>query len=504
MKTKNISKIFSVVGVILLASCNSFLDKIPDQRTDINNEDKVTKLLVSAYSISIPGLLHDWMSDNITDNGVAYGWYYDIVKEAYNFEDVTTTSADSPYTIWEENYKAIASANLALQAIEELEAEEDVKLDAQRAEALLCRAYAHFTLANTFCQAYNPQSSSTDLGIPYMYEVETTAINEYERGTVAEVYKNIFDDIETALPLVDDNIYVQPAYHFNRRAAYAFAAQFNLYYGKYDLAAEYATTSIGEDPTGGFRDITAFVGITARGEMTNIWVNPEATANIMLQGIWSVHGRNYGVVQRYSRFGLPGAKAAEIFTSAGPWGTSSVFMNNFLYGNSGYNVLFPKRDEYFVYSDASEGIGTPYNMTVPFNVEKTIIDRAEAYTMMGEYELAARDLSYFYVCYGVSAATVDQINDFYAVGDSRYVKDINPRFDIQPGMQENFIHACLHARRIATVHEGGRTLDIKRFGIRYTHYVDNGADINIEPFDPRLAIQIPDLVASAGMQRNPR
>ena len=44
-------------------------------------------------------------------------------------------------------------------------------LDPQRGEALVCRAYCHFMLANIFCNAYDTHASQS-LGVPYMEEVE--------------------------------------------------------------------------------------------------------------------------------------------------------------------------------------------------------------------------------------------------------------------------------------------------------------------------------------------
>ena len=107
-------------------------------------------------------------------------------------------------------------------------------LSAQRGEALLCRAYNHFVLATTFCKAYSTNADK-DLGIPYIKEPETSVNPQYSRGTVAEVYQNIAADLEEGLPLIDDNIYSRVKYHFNKKAAYAFAARFYLYYTQPDF-----------------------------------------------------------------------------------------------------------------------------------------------------------------------------------------------------------------------------------------------------------------------------
>ena len=105
---------------------------------------------------------------------------------------------------------------------------------------------------NIFSKAYSPKTSTTDLGIPYMTHLETTVSPEYTRGTVAEVYEKIAADIEAGLPLLNDAIYSVPKYHFNKKAGYAFATRFYLYYVKddksnYDKAIQYATVVLTEN-----------------------------------------------------------------------------------------------------------------------------------------------------------------------------------------------------------------------------------------------------------------
>ena len=49
---KNKIFIITVAAGMALTSCDDFLDKMPDNRTEINSAEKVTKLLVSAYAES--------------------------------------------------------------------------------------------------------------------------------------------------------------------------------------------------------------------------------------------------------------------------------------------------------------------------------------------------------------------------------------------------------------------------------------------------------------------
>ena len=99
----------------------------------------------------------------------------------------------------------MTTANTALQTIEQQGNNSD--LMPSKGEALLCRAYAALTLANTFCMAYDPTTASKNLGLPYPTRPETTVGTKYERGTLAAFYEQINRDIEEGLPT--------PSLHFS-------------------------------------------------------------------------------------------------------------------------------------------------------------------------------------------------------------------------------------------------------------------------------------------------
>lgn len=490
-------------GPALLFSCNDFLDEMPDNRTELDNAQKISQVLISAYAESLPTTMQELMSDNVIDYGKNIDVGEDIFQQSYLIQDVTSVSFDSPSAVWGANYQAVSAANHALEAIEKLGDTEE--LAPQKGEAYLCRAYAHFTLCNAFCQAYNPQSSKTDLGIPYVTKPETTVFEEYERGTVEETYKRIAADIEAGIPLIDDTKYTQPKYHFTKKAAQAFAAQFYLYYGKYDKAIEYATAVLGENPSAQFRNWNLFTGTTPK-EYTNVYNASDEAANIFIQGFGSLNGRT--VSYRYIH---TQAMLSETLRSLGPWLSDSPIGSlpayDIVFSYSSRSYLFPKMSEYFMYTDVAQGIGHPYIVQVIYSTEKALIDRAEAYVMAGPqyYDLAARDLNYFYASAGAATSlSAEEIASFYDEAGSLYKKEIAPRFTVEAGTQTNLIHACLHARRIVTLHEGTRLQDLKRYGIAYAHYVDGAANIEIKPYDKRLAIQLPATVIAAGLEANPR
>ena len=159
----------------------------------------------------------------------------------------------------------------------------------------MARAYGHFELVNTFCKAYNPTTSSTDLGIPYALTSETKLNPQYGRSTVAQVYQNIAADIEAGLPLIDDSYYQMPKYHFNKKAAYAFAARFYLYYQQWQKALDAANVVLTTNDVTtksllrnweDFRDVNK-AGSTNQGSRALYYTREDIVANLLLLPIQS-------------------------------------------------------------------------------------------------------------------------------------------------------------------------------------------------------------------------
>ncbi len=504
MKTNNIIKIALIAAVALLfISCDKFLSDLPDNRTEIDTPDKISDILISAYPEVAPYGLMELMSDNVTDAGQEIGEGNRPMADSYRFQTVESTSYDSPHWIWEDTYKAIASANVALQAAAGYE--DQSLVSAQIGEAYMCRAFSHFLLCNLFCQAYNPETGATDLGIPYVTEPETTVFVNRDRETVAAVYEKIAADIEAGFPLLSDSGYSAPMYHFTRRAAAAFAAQFYLYYGKYEKVIDYADYVLGDNPEALYRNWELITG-TNTDEIADKYISTTEGANVFLHGFTSLFLRYRG--QRYVH---TNAITKETCASKGPWGEKlKTYGAAWGFGNYRHYAL-PKIREYFLVTDPIAYVGEPFIVKVAGSTERALIDRAEAYAMMKEYKLAADDLCRFYACADSPVSkSAPQISDFYdgvtysTLEKPTVKKTLASRFPIEPGMQENLIHACLHARRIVTLEEGDRLMDLKRYGIAYTHVLDGEDNIQIEPYDKRHAVQIPDMAIRAGLTANPR
>ena len=532
MKTRNKFVLLAVAVLSLgFSACSDFLDEQPDNRTVIDTEDKVVDLLVSAYSENPYIFITELSSDNVDQCGVNNPSYDLIMEQAYNWEDITDTSNEDPMSIWNGYYNAIASANMALEAIDKMGGATTDKLKAARGEALVCRAYAHFMLVNVFCQAYNPRYSEDDLGIPYMETVEDDLFVKYDRGSVANVYDKIDQDLVEGIPLINDVIYSTPKFHFNRKAAYAFAARFYLFYQKWDRAIECANTVLGNSPQSMLRDVEYMASlnlVSVDGKsLPHIleYINAQRPCNLLLQtGVSELGSWTVGIYSS-SPTGFAHTNwldKTETFNAVQPFGKPSYYERSYAVNDGSQDKTWMWRLPYkFEYSDPVNLIGFPHTVYPAFTVEETLLVRAEAYIMKKLYGPALDDMNMWagvYVKSGGTKMTEASINKwvstngFYKPASPTPIKEIKaPAFPLDPGTQTNMCYALLQLRRYETMHMGLRWFDVKRYGITiYRRKLTKSHDKleivtgTLNARDPRSAIQIPPDVTSAGMTPNPR
>lgn len=549
--------------VLGLSSCgDDFLDQQPDERVVIESEDQVVDLLKTSYMQSNYGWLCELMSDNFIDNNaphepanpnqstIAYfnlNSYERADDEAFKFEPVkSSTGSDSPSEIWEGCYKAIASANHALQYIDEIAAGPKgmtQKLRAARAEALLIRAYHHFVLVNIFSQAYkNPTASKNDIGVPYVTTIEDKVSVHYDRGNVADVYAKIEADLVEGLKDVNDAIYGgKEKWHFNVNAAHAFAARFYLFKRDYEKVIEHANFVLGEDRDNMIKtklmDYAAFDDCTSSSDYANVWKDPKMANNIMLIPTYSTAWRHM-IGYRYSCNG-PALKSIT-YRSGPTWGwtivpCASVSGATFYDGNSDHGFCWVKAGEQFEYTDKVARIGFAHIVRREFTMNQLLLERAEAYLLgrhdktncyldLWAYEEHRHNLSeemYTYYLSGgsglrsLSQSMIDDtVDDGNTTRRGYWANEKNPNcylnWDFTQNMSADFVvaddevpymNAINDYRRFETSYEGFRFFDLKRFGIEYSHFVGfDNVEYRLKWDDARRAVEIPQEVIIAGMQ----
>lgn len=550
-----------IIALFVLAavgsnSCSEFLDEVPDNRTEIDNMDKVKALLVSAY----PTIFHETLEfrcDGIVDHRATYDGTqpdggFDYIRNAFFWEEYPKIEMDvDDQHYWYGCYSAIASANHALAAIEKMGNPKGCEI--WIAEARLCRAYAHFMLLTLFSDFFDENNRSTNPGIPYVTEPEEVVSKHYDRGTVASTLEKIKEDVEYGMKYVGgESDYKQPKFHFSVDAARLLAMRIALYERNYPLVISYAsmlvpqptrfTTTGRKNATDGTDQVlpatddvayiycnnNLFDWITA----TNTYSGSDAisvafqratNSNIILASEPYSYLNRVTTTTAYTRYTYSDETFDEITGSCAngcEWRLPKYLLGSMPAGAPNF---VPKFYEDFKITNIQAGTGYVYCRVNLMRREEAILARAEAYAMMGEYDKALVDLTMYCqnrvvtdspqkapirdFCY-----TRDKVVNFYKEKlelDTHYFKSsFNAgRFttDIATSdglVQRSILLAVLDARRAEFLYEGYRWFDILRWNIPVVHRTATGQGSTLTPDDDRRLLQLPSTVTLSGIEVN--
>lgn len=534
MKIKNIIYKGSLMlaSVAILASCSDQLDTLPDNRTTLDTPKKIAGLLVTAYPDRTPTLFNEWMSDNTDYMGAQNSQGNRGGDQYFFWQEQTEGGNDSPEQVWMLYYEGVYKANEALAAIEDQGGPNNDILRNSKGEALLLRAYNHFILANEFCRPYNGKTSTKDAGLYYATGIAdfSAAAEQSNRGTVADVYAKIAADIEAGIPLLNDT-YEVPKYHFNKQAAYAFATRFYLYYEKWEKAKEYADKLLGSNPAASLRDYRALQAMPlSKSEqavkIAEAYCSASADCNLLVQTSISSAGMALAPWLTSKRYTLTNyLSETELFQSNNIWGTSSNLIWKPFTVNSGESnfALLMKLPREFEIRNTTTGSGYLRTLNVDFTMDEALLNRAEAEIMLGQNDAACADMTIWMKNFFNTNVTLTptSVQTFfkavpYAYADAAkmvpsFKKHISPRFtiDAEGSVQESLLQCLLNFRRIETVHQGMRWMDIRRYNIvipRRLIGADGKPSKNLdwlEKDDPRQVVQIPQSIREAGVAGNP-
>lgn len=243
MKNKVI--IYFLASLFVVTGCKKdFLDVEPES---VINPDQLSTS-ASATMGTLKGIFAGLRSYGITGYGGHEDYGHksilssldlmgnDVVMEAlnwhgfnYNYTGRVATNSRA-HLPWFTYYTQIKNANTIINSIAEDEA--NVELKQIRGQALALRGYFHFMLA----RIYGPTFVGHEGALSVPINAATTSPT---RNTVSEVYKQITEDLETAIPALDG--YSRPNNEMvNKSVAQAFLSQVYLEMGKYAEAAQLA------------------------------------------------------------------------------------------------------------------------------------------------------------------------------------------------------------------------------------------------------------------------
>lgn len=553
MKSIKYIALFLGITAVGLTSCSdSFLDKNPDERTEIDSEEKIIKLLITSYPYSNPSWVGELSSDNLIDNQSPhlptspndkqilshynYASYARWDDQLFRFEPATQATygeSDSPGQLWASYYRTIACANYAIEAINKLvpnSLERGPSMRAAEGEALLLRAYSHFMLVNFFASPFkDAETSKNDKGIPYVTHTNNVVMSNYPRGSVADNYNSIQKDLELGLEKISDiNYKVAPKYHFNVNAAHAFAARFYLFTHQYEKVIAHADAVLGADTTVRLQrmmmDYSVFEKTANLSDYATAWQNPELNNNLLLIPTYSALPRRiFG--SRYSCAG-PAARATLMVHPSPLWSgyiaPSIPIISGMLFssGSSDYGFFGAKIQEKFQYVNKIAGTGYVHVIYRAFTSNSLLLERAEAKIMLGRYDDAAADLMAYWN-YSLKNFSQKDKDAHLTTGNTKFLtKDVllsywsdeshencfkdwsfaQARVGLNiPAAAVPYMNCLNDFRRYENAFEGMRFIDIRRWGLPLKHIVGLSSD-TITADNAKRIIEIPWEVLSAGTE----
>lgn len=477
-----------------MSSCEKFLDQEPDMRVDLDTEDKIASLLVSAYPKKNYLMFAEVASDNVEDKKIANSMHNDPpYPDLYFWRDFDLDDTGTPTDFWNATYEAISSSNHALRAIEE--GTFGAEINQYKGEALIARAYNHFMLTIFFTKPYAIGGDNSSPGIPYVKEPNTTVFGKYERSTVEENYKQIENDLLEGLSLINGGKWSVPKYHFTPAAANAFAARFYLFKGDWEKVIQHATAIF---PGGDFRNNLRAINST----MTNYtfaqykqeYNMADKSYNLLLTETYSVFQRSTGIGG--ARYGMGEVKLA-LHNGNTVYG-APFRSNNAIGVFTAPNYIVNKFYEYFHYTNVAAGIGLPYMMQALFTVDEALVNRAEAYAQKGQFDLAIRDLNDFA---SVRITNYNSTNHGFTIEKAKAFTD-------ETDDKQAIIKSILDIKQKAFMQEGVRWMDILRHKIPvvHNHFSSTGLETvdSLRANDLRRVFQIPLEARNNGLTANER
>ncbi|MGE6218797.1 RagB/SusD family nutrient uptake outer membrane protein [Nubsella zeaxanthinifaciens] len=477
----------ALATVVFLSSCDKYLDTAPDNRTEINSVEKVAQLVATAYPEGDYYTFAEAASDNAEDKGSGVGTLSDVSQRPYYWQDVQGADRGSPSNYWNKCYEAIAAANQALEAIDNNNFGNAVL--PYKGEALVARAYAHFMLVTFYSKAYVIGSANSSPGIPYVTEPETTVIKSYDRSTVAATYEKIEKDLVEGMKLLSASAYKVPKYHFTPAAANAFAARFYLFKGEWQKVIDHASAISTDSFANIIRPINSTLYDMSSEDYRAAFSRSDQKYNLLLINLYASYQRLTS-----PRYGY-GANLVKMF-AVGSNITGKAFANKILY-YAVPNYTTYKHKEYFYVTNQVSNIGITYLMSPALTTDEALLNRAEAYAQLGQFDKALADVNTALAAYvrgytNADAATLTKVASFYGISDPK----------------EGVIKLILETKKAQFLQEGLRWLDILRTRMTVKHNVydsqGNETFIELTADDNRRVFQIPEEAKLSGVPLNPR
>ena len=260
----------------------------------------------------------------------------------------------------------------------------------------------------------------------------------------------------------------------------------------------------------------------------NLLIIPLYSANGGLFNAWSATGGRYAHTNRIAKMETVRAKRP----MGGAYDTGKQDNTQYIYQMVPFywadlvtnKVYWPKWPSQWEVVDPVAGTGYGRSTMVALNANEVLLNRAEAYIQLKEYDKAAADMDtwncsmYKVGTNGLRHLTRELIDEVYGdPSSSLYIKEytrevptsrkpIHPHgFTVEEGTQEHMTQCLLYCKRIDSLEEGLRWMDLKRYGITIDRFDDTDYDdATTSGYEATVTLPYNDLRRAFGIRYSKR
>ncbi|MEZ2334785.1 RagB/SusD family nutrient uptake outer membrane protein [Mucilaginibacter sp. RCC_168] len=435
-------------------SCKKYLDAKPDSKLVVPSTvgdvqalldyyPRVNNFGASACESSADNYYlkdADWSALTNPDNQRIYIWAKD---------HLFTTSPNT----WGQLYDVVNIANTSLLSLSSIERSfaNAADWDNAKGQALYLRSQSFLQAAAIWCLAYDPNTASTDLGLPLRLDPDFNKPSV--RSSVAETYKQIINDLNIAIRLLP----VKPlqVMRSSKPAAYALLARTYLFMRDYNKAGLYADSCLQLSNT-----LIDYNTLSA----TATFPFKQFNAEVLVENFVPVPPNLSKVRAKI---------VADLYNSySGNDLRKAVFFSKNSDGSFGFKGSYEGSNGLF------GGIAT----------DEVYLIRAE--------------------CAARQGSTTQAMADLNTLLKTRYSNKV-AYIPLSAATANDALNIILVERRKELLYRCLRWMDLKRLNkdganITLTRTV-NGQTYTLPPNDPKYALPIPeDVIALSGMPQNPR
>lgn len=247
MKNKITHILLASLFALLLSACDDYLDITPVGQVIPQKTAEFRALLNSAYQI-VPQhkALLNMRGNQFSPEDDPWGMGldgFDMYKDIYMWNDVTTDNAKTQEYPYMSFYKVIFHTNEIINNGHEAKDDGSEPIQQVIAEAYALRAYIYFELANMYAPAYDKATAQTVKAIPITTEIDVE--QTFPKATLQAVYDLILQDINKAEELMKvEQQETENKYRFSLESLYALQSRVYLYMNEWQLSANAAQNAL--------------------------------------------------------------------------------------------------------------------------------------------------------------------------------------------------------------------------------------------------------------------